>query len=165
VLGFSFMVAIFWLLRNKPPNASTNGSASCSFCRLPGTVWATVATTLENYGIAAGALYSAQHMSAYTEPQLDTITGPSSSPPILPSLWERTSAVGGSFTPWDRASQTEAGGRFCAETAGPCAIRNRSGRNSVSTTHTITARLWRGSHNRLSAVRWGIARKIVTPGF
>jgi inorganic phosphate transporter, PiT family len=54
-------------------------------------------------------------------------------------------------------------GGFCAETAGGISILIASGLGvPVSTTHTITgAIVGVGAANRVSAVRWGIARRIV----
>jgi PiT family inorganic phosphate transporter len=54
-------------------------------------------------------------------------------------------------------------GGFCAETAGGISILIASGLGvPVSTTHTITgAIVGVGAANRISAVRWGIARRIV----
>jgi PiT family inorganic phosphate transporter len=54
-------------------------------------------------------------------------------------------------------------GGFCAETAGGISILIASGLGvPVSTTHTITgAIVGVGAANRVSAVRWGVARRIV----
>jgi PiT family inorganic phosphate transporter len=54
-------------------------------------------------------------------------------------------------------------GGFCAETAGALVILSASRFGiPVSTTHTITgAIVGVGATNRLSAVRWGLASKIV----
>ena len=54
-------------------------------------------------------------------------------------------------------------GGFCAETAGGISILIASGLGvPVSTTHTITgAIVGVGAANRLSAVRWGVATRIV----
>jgi PiT family inorganic phosphate transporter len=54
-------------------------------------------------------------------------------------------------------------GGFCAETAGALSIFLATGFGiPVSTTHTITGAIMGvGATNRLSAVRWGVARRIV----
>ena len=54
-------------------------------------------------------------------------------------------------------------GGFCAETAGAISLFIASGLGvPVSTTHTITgAIVGVGAANRLSAVRWGVAGRIV----
>ena len=54
-------------------------------------------------------------------------------------------------------------GGFCAETAGALALFGASAAGiPVSTTHTITGSIVGvGSTRRLSAVRWGVARRIV----
>jgi PiT family inorganic phosphate transporter len=54
-------------------------------------------------------------------------------------------------------------GGFCAETAGAITLFSASLAGiPVSTTHTITgAIVGVGATNRLSAVRWGIAQRIV----
>jgi PiT family inorganic phosphate transporter len=54
-------------------------------------------------------------------------------------------------------------GGFCAETAGAITLFGTALAGiPVSTTHTITgAIIGVGATNRLSAVRWGVARRIV----
>jgi PiT family inorganic phosphate transporter len=54
-------------------------------------------------------------------------------------------------------------GGFCAETAGAITLFSTALAGiPVSTTHTITgAIVGVGAVNRLSAVRWGVARRIV----
>ena len=88
------------------------------------------------------------------------------------SSWPRTPrsrsarcrAAGGSSTRWGRASpsSTPVGG-FAAETAGAISLFTATHLGvPVSTTHTITgAIIGVGSIRRLSAVRWGVAGRIV----
>jgi PiT family inorganic phosphate transporter len=54
-------------------------------------------------------------------------------------------------------------GGFCAETAGACTLFLATALGiPVSTTHTITGSIMGvGAVNKLSAVRWGVAERIV----
>jgi PiT family inorganic phosphate transporter len=86
-------------------------------------------------------------MAAYTAIGLGTATGG----------WRIVKTMG------SRITKLRPFGGFCAETAGGISILIASSLGvPVSTTHTITgAIVGVGAANRISAVRWGIARRIV----
>ena len=105
-LGFSFMVAVFWILRNKAPQR-----IDAWFRRLQ--LLSAAAYSLghggndaqKTMGIVASALYGAKILTAsQLAGSWGHFTGPSFSPPILPSLSEPISAAGASSTPWAHVS-------------------------------------------------------------
>ena len=66
VLGFSFMVAIFWLLRNKPPQRIDGWFRKLQLLSAAGYSLGHGGNDAQKtMGIVAGALYSAKYMSAY----------------------------------------------------------------------------------------------------
>ena len=88
------------------------------------------------------------------------------------SFWRRTRAIalGTYFGGWrivhtmgSRITKLKPVGGFCAEAAGAITLFSTALAGiPVSTTHTITgAIVGVGAVNRLSAVRWGVARRIV----
>ena len=84
--------------------------------------------------------------------------------PTPPSASARCSAAGGSCARWARKiTRLQPMGGVCAESAAAVTLFFASAKGiPVSTTHTITgAIVGVGSANRLSAVRWGVARRVV----
>ena len=166
VLGFSFMVAIFWLLRNKAPQR-----VDVWFRRLQ--LVSAAAYSLghggndaqKTMGIIATALFGAGFL---TKAELAANWGRFHWPIILAA--NAAIAFGTYFGGWrivhtmgSRITKLKPVGGFCAETAGAITLFSASLAGiPVSTTHTITgAIVGVGATNRLSAVRWGIARRIV----
>src|SRR6266536_342385 len=166
VLGFSFMVAVFWLLRNKSPQR-----VDAWFRRLQ--LLSAAAYSIghggndaqKTMGIIATALFGAGYV---TRSELAGNWGRFHWPIILAA--HAAIALGTYFGGWrivhtmgSRITKLKPVGGFCAETAG--AITRFSASLAgipVSTTHTITgAIVGVGATTRLSAVRWGIARRIV----
>jgi len=106
ILGFTFMVAIYWLLRNKAPR-----KIDAWFRKLQ--LFSAAAYSLghggndaqKTMGIVASALYGAHYLSAQElAGSWGNFTGPSFWQPMPRSRSAPTSAVGASFTPWARAS-------------------------------------------------------------
>ena len=166
VLGFTFMVIVYWLLRNKPPRR-----VDAWFRRLQ--LVSAAAYSLghggndaqKTMGIVAGALYSANLLS---KAQFASTWGPFHWPIILAA--NLAIALGTYFGGWrivhtmgSRITKLKPVGGFCAETAGAITLFGTALAGiPVSTTHTITgAIVGVGSIHRLSAVRWGVARRIV----
>jgi PiT family inorganic phosphate transporter len=165
-LGLVLMVAVFWLLRNKAPQ--------------PIDVWfrklqllSAAAYSLghggndaqKTMGIVAGALYSAKILTAE---QLSGDWGRFHWPIILAA--HASIALGTYLGGWrivhtmgSRITKLRPVGGFCAETAGAITLFSTALAGiPVSTTHTITgAIVGVGATTRLSAVRWGVARRIV----
>jgi PiT family inorganic phosphate transporter len=166
VLGFSFMVAIFWLLRNKPPQ-----KIDVWFRKLQ--LLSAAAYSLghggndaqKTMGIVASALYGAHIL---TQSELRGNWGKFHWPIILAA--HTAIALGTYFGGWrivhtmgSRITKLKPVGGFCAEAAGAITLFSTALAGiPVSTTHTITgAIVGVGATHRLSAVRWGVARRIV----
>ena len=173
--GFSLMVIVYWVFRRVSPH------------RVEGTFrWAQLASSAlfsyshgandaqKTMGIIVGLLATSQAQAAFAAE-----TGPLrffllENPDVVP-LWVEIGAytaisLGTLFGGWrivhtmgSRITKLRPVGGFCAETGGAFAIliATRFG-IPVSTTHTITgAIVGVGATSRLSAVRWGVAGRIV----
>jgi PiT family inorganic phosphate transporter len=163
VLGFTLMVAIFWIFQSTPP-----GRVDHWFRRLQ--LVSAAAYSLghggndaqKTMGIIAGALVAGNYLAldnghlpiplwvilaAHAAIALGTLSGG----------WRIIHTMGSKIT-----KLTPVGG-FAAETAGAISLFTATHLGvPVSTTHTITgAIIGVGSIKRLSAVRWGIAGRIV----
>jgi PiT family inorganic phosphate transporter len=166
VLGFFLMVVIFWLLRNKAPQRIDTW-----FRKLQ--LFSAAAYSLghggndaqKTMGIVATALYGAKYL---TPLELSGNWGRFHWPVILAA--HASIAFGTYFGGWrivhtmgSRITKLKPLGGFCAETAGAITLFTASWSGiPVSTTHTITgAIVGVGATTRLSAVRWGVARRIV----
>ena len=166
VLGFSFMVAVYWILRNKAPQR-----IDAWFRRLQ--LLSAAAYSLghggndaqKTMGIVASALYGAKILTAS---QLAGSWGHYHWPIILAA--HTSIALGTYFGGWrivhtmgTRITKLRPVGGFCAETAGAITLfATALAGIPVSTTHTITgAIVGVGATHRLSAVRWGVATRIV----
>jgi len=166
VLGLVLMVAVYWLLQGKAPQRIDGW-----FRRLQ--LLSAAAYSLghggndaqKTMGIVASALYGAKILSA-AEFQGDW--GRFHWPIILAA--HAAIALGTYLGGWrivhtmgSRITKLKPVGGFCAETAGAITLFSTALAGiPVSTTHTITgAIVGVGSTTRLSAVRWGVARRIV----
>ncbi len=166
VLGFGFMVAVFWLLRDKPPRRI---DAWFRKLQLVSAAFYSLGhggnDAQKTMGIVASALYGAKLMTAS---ELSGSWGHFRWPIILAA--HTAIALGTYFGGWrivhtmgSRITKLKPVGGFCAETAGAITLfATALAGIPVSTTHTITgAIVGVGATNRLSAVRWGVARRIV----
>ena len=166
LLGLILMVSVFWLLRNKAPRR-----IDVWFRKLQ--LLSAAAYSLghggndaqKTMGIVASALYSAKYL---TGQELAGNWGRFHWPIILAA--HTAIALGTYFGGWrivhtmgSRITKLKPVGGFCAETAGAITLFSTALAGiPVSTTHTITgAIIGVGATTRLSAVRWGIARRIV----
>ncbi len=159
IVGAILMVAVSWVFRRVRPQRVDKFfrvgqlASSAAFSLGHGTNDAQ-----KTMGIIALLLYSSGHidhfyvpvwviLAAYTMISLGTLAGG----------WKviRTMGV--------RLTDLKPVGGFCAETAGATMLIGTAlGGIPVSTTHTIAGAIMGvGSTRRLSAVRWGIAGKIV----
>ena len=171
--GFGLMIAVYWIFRRASPHrvdrvfrvAQLGSSALFSFSHGANDAQKTM-------GIIAGLLFSTRELFRL-EPGLLRHFYVQSADQI--PLWVQVSAyimisLGTLFGGWrivhtmgSRITKLRPVGGFCAETGGAFAIliATRLG-IPVSTTHTITgAIVGVGATHRLSAVRWGIAGRIV----
>src|SRR5439155_4459113 len=159
VLGFLIEVAIYWIFRSSPPLRVDH-----IFRRLQLVSAALYSLghgtndAQKTMGIIAGVLFTAGLLKAFTIPvwvilaahaaiALGTLTGG----------WRIIHTMG------TRITKLQPVGGFAAETAGAATLFIASHFGvPVSTTHTITgAIVGVGATRRLSAVRWGVAGRIV----
>jgi PiT family inorganic phosphate transporter len=166
VLALAFTIAVFWLLRNKPPRR-----IDAWFRKLQ--LLSAAAYSLghggndaqKTMGIVAGALYGAHFL---TSAEVAGNWGKFHWPIILAA--HASIALGTYFGGWrivhtmgSRITKLKPVGGFCAEAAGAITLFSTALVGiPVSTTHTITgAIVGVGATHRLSAVRWGVAARIV----
>lgn len=166
VLGFLFMVSVYWIFRRTAPQ-----SVDGLFRKLQ--LLSAAAYSLghgandaqKTMGIIAGALYTGGFMS-----KLDMLGswGRLRWPIILAA--HAAIALGTYLGGWrivktmgQKITKLKPVGGFCAETSGAITLfATALAGIPVSTTHTITgAIVGVGAVHRLSAVRWGIAGRIV----
>jgi inorganic phosphate transporter, PiT family len=166
VLGFGFMVAISWIFQHKSPRQVDKlfrklQLVSAAFYSL-GHGGNDAQKTM---GIVAGALYTAGVMNPH---DFASNWGHWHWPIILAA--NTAIAAGTYFGGWrivhtmgSKITKLKPVGGFCAETAGAITLFGTALAGiPVSTTHTITgAIIGVGTTNRISAVRWGVARRIV----
>jgi len=166
ILAFIFMTTLFWVLRNKPLRR-----IDAWFRKLQ--LVSAAAYSLghggndaqKTMGIVASALFSAKVITAS---ELAGTWGRYHWPIILAA---HTSIALGTYlggwrivhTMGSRITKLKPVGGFCAETAGAITLfATALAGIPVSTTHTITgAIVGVGATHRLSAVRWGVATRIV----
>ncbi len=166
VLGLLFLTAVYWLLRNKAPQQVDKWfrklqliSAACYSLGHGGN------DAQKTMGIVAGALYAAGFMS---KQDMLGNWGRLHWPIILAA--HAAIAAGTYFGGWrivhtmgQKITKLKPVDGFCAESAGAITLFTTALAGiPVSTTHTITgAIVGVGAVHRLSAVRWGVATRIV----
>ncbi len=166
ILGFIFMVGVFWLFRGSAPQ-----TVDVWFRKLQLVSAALYSLghggndAQKTMGIIAGALYAGGIMS---KADLNGNWGIFHWPIILGA--NAAIAAGTYFGGWrivhtmgSKITKLKPVGGFCAETAGAITLFFAAHAGiPVSTTHTITgAIVGVGTTQRLSAVRWGVATRIV----
>jgi PiT family inorganic phosphate transporter len=166
ILGFTFMVTVMWLFKRSAPQ-----NVDRWFRRLQ--LFSAAAYSLghggndaqKTMGIIAGALYTAGYL---TKQEMTSTWGRLHWPIILSA--HAAIAFGTYFGGWrivhtmgSKITKLKPVGGFCAEAAGAITLFGTAQAGiPVSTTHTITgAIVGVGTTHRLSAVRWGVARRIV----
>jgi inorganic phosphate transporter, PiT family len=166
VLALVFTTASYWLMRSTAPRKVDNW-----FRRLQ--LLSAAAYSIghggndaqKTMGIVAGALFTAHYMSPY---DMAHDWGRLKWPIILAA--HAAIAAGTYFGGWrivhtmgSKITKLKPIGGFCAESAGALTLFGTALAGiPVSTTHTITgAIVGVGAVHRLSAVRWGVARRIV----
>jgi len=165
-LGLLFMTAAYWLLRHKAPQQVDGWfrrlqllSAACYSLGHAGN------DAQKTMGIIAGAMYTGGFMS---KQDMLANWGQFHWPIILAA--HAAIAAGTYFGGWrivhtmgQRITKLRPLGGFCAESAGAITLFGTALAGiPVSTTHTITgAIVGVGAVHRFSAVRWGVARRIV----
>jgi PiT family inorganic phosphate transporter len=159
LLGFIFMVTTYWVCRGLPPSRVDR-----YFRKLQ--LLSAAAYSLghggndaqKTMGIIAGAMFAGGLISEFTIPFWVVLAAHAAiALGTLAGGWRIIHTMGSKIT------RLQPVGGFAAETAGAVSLFTATGLGvPVSTTHTITgAIIGVGSTRRLSAVRWGIAGKIV----
>jgi PiT family inorganic phosphate transporter len=159
VLGFGLMTAIYWLFRGFAPSRVDRWFRRLQL--LSASLYSLghgANDAQKTMGIIAGVLFAAgyiQHfyiplwvvLSAHAAIALGTLSGG----------WRIIHTMGSKIT------RLQPVGGFAAETAGAVSLFTATALGvPVSTTHTITgAIVGVGATRRLSAVRWGVAGRIV----
>ncbi len=166
VLGWSFMITIYWLLRDKAPQRIDGWFRKLQLLSAAAYSLGHGGNDAQKtMGIVASALYGAHYLSAR---ELAGNWGKFHWPIILAA--HLSIALGTYFGGWrivhtmgSRITKLKPVGGFCAEAAGAITLFSTALAGiPVSTTHTITgAIVGVGATHRLSAVRWGVARRIV----
>ncbi len=166
VLGLALMVAVSWIFKDKGPR-----QVDSWFRRLQLLSAASYSLghggndAQKTMGIMAGALYAGKFI---TSQELTGDWGRFHWPIIVGALG--AISLGTYFGGWrivhtmgSKITKLKPVGGFCAEAAGAVTLFLATHLGiPVSTTHTITgAIIGVGSTQRLSAVRWGVAQRIV----
>jgi PiT family inorganic phosphate transporter len=159
-LGFGFMIAVVWLARRATPSR--------------------VDRTFRRLQLGSAALYSLGHGTNDAQKTMGIIAavlfangylGPTFSVPYWVVLIAHAAIAAGTLaggwrivkTMGMRITKLQPVGGFCAEAAAAISILGVSFAGiPVSTTHTISGAIMGvGATRRLSAVRWGVATRIV----
>ena len=166
VLGLAFMIAAHWILQHKPPQQVDKWFRKLQLLSAAAYSLGHGGNDAQKtMGIVAGALYTAGFMS---KSDMLASWGRFHWPIILAA--HAAIAAGTYFGGWrivrtmgQRITKLKPIGGFCAESAGAITLFGTALAGiPVSTTHTITgAIVGVGAVHRLSAVRWGVAGRIV----
>lgn len=165
-IGFSLMVAILWIVRRKTPGQVDKLFRSLQLLSAAAVSFAHGGNDAQKtMGIVAGALFTAGYM---TKQEMLTTWGHYHWPIILAA--NAAIALGTYFGGWrivhtmgSKITKLKPVGGFAAETASAVTLFGTALAGiPVSTTHTITGSIVGvGATHRLSAVRWGVAQRIV----
>ena len=166
VLGFGFMVAISWIFRRKSPRQVDKWFRKLQLLSAAAYSLGHGGNDAQKtMGIVAGALFTGHIISQY---DITHDWGRFHWPIIIAA--NAAIAAGTYFGGWkivhtmgSKITKLKPVGGFCAETAGAITLFGTALAGiPVSTTHTITgAIIGVGTTQRLSAVRWGVATRIV----
>ncbi len=166
ILGFIFMVSVYWIFRRSAPQPVDRLFRKLQLLSAAAYSLGHGANDAQKtMGIIAGALYTGGFMS---RSDMLGSWGHLRWPIILAA--HAAIALGTYLGGWrivktmgQRITKLKPVGGFCAETAGAVTLFTTALAGiPVSTTHTITgAIVGVGAVHRLSAVRWGIAGRIV----
>ena len=166
VLGFLFMLSVYWIFRRSAPQTVDHLFRKLQLLSAAGYSLGHGANDAQKtMGIIAGALYTGGFMS---RSDMVGTWGRLHWPIILSA--HAAIAAGTYFGGWrivktmgQKITKLKPVGGFCAETAGALTLFGTAVAGiPVSTTHTITgAIVGVGAVHRLSAVRWGVAGRII----
>ena len=166
ILGLLFMTSMYWLLQRKAPQKVDKWFRKLQLLSAAAYSLGHGGNDAQKtMGIVASALYTAGYMS---KEEIVGDWGHYHWPIILAA--HAAIAAGTYFGGWrivqtmgQKITKLKPIGGFCAETAGAITLFGTAVAGiPVSTTHTITgAIVGVGTSHRLSAVRWGVATRIV----
>ncbi|HEU5403135.1 MAG TPA: inorganic phosphate transporter [Terriglobales bacterium] len=166
VLGWFFMICMYWILRNRAPQTVDKWFRKLQLLSAAAySIGHGGNDAQKTMGIVAGALYTS---GLITKAEMAGNWGIYHYPIILAA--NGAIALGTYFGGWrivhtmgSKITKLKPVGGFCAETAGAITLFGTALAGiPVSTTHTITgAIVGVGTTHRLSAVRWGVATRIV----
>lgn len=166
VLGFIFMLSVYWIFRRSAPQTVDRLFRKLQLLSAAAYSLGHGANDAQKtMGIIAGALYTGGFM---TKADMIGNWGRLHWPIILSA--HAAIALGTYFGGWrivktmgQKITKLRPVGGFCAETAGALTLFGTALAGiPVSTTHTITgAIVGVGAVHRLSAVRWGVAGRII----
>ncbi len=165
-IGFTLMLAILWMARRRTPGQVDKLFRSLQLLSAAGVSFAHGGNDAQKtMGIVAGALFTAGYISQH---EMATTWGYYHWPIILAA--HAAIALGTYFGGWrivhtmgSKITKLKPVGGFAAETASAITLFGTALAGiPVSTTHTITGSIVGvGATHRLSAVRWGVAQRIV----
>lgn len=160
LLGFTLMLSVFWIFKNVPIFRVDKGFRV-------GQLFSAAAYSLghggndaqKTMGIITAVLVAADMIPKTNEPPVWVVLAAHSAIALgtLTGGWRIVKTMG------SKIAKLQPVGGFCAETAGAITlfVATKFG-IPVSTTHTITgAIVGVGATKRLSAVKWGVAGRIV----
>jgi PiT family inorganic phosphate transporter len=166
IIALALMVASAWILRRRTPRQVDRTFRILQFISSAGVSFAHGGNDAQKtMGIVAGALFTGGYMSAK---EMNTDWGRFHYPIIFAAYL--AIALGTYFGGWrivhtmgNKITKLKPLGGFCAESAAAITLVGTALWGiPVSTTHTISgAIIGVGSTQRFSAVRWGVARRIV----
>ena len=165
-IGFSAMIIVYWLFRRKSPRQVDTVFRNLQLLSAAGVSLAHGGNDAQKtMGIVAGALFTGGYI---TQKEMIGNWGKFHWPIIL--MAHTAMGLGTYFGGWrivhtmgSKITKLKPVGGFCAETGSAITLFGTALAGiPVSTTHTITgAIIGVGATQRLSAVRWGVARQIV----
>jgi PiT family inorganic phosphate transporter len=166
LLAFTLMVAVFWIFRKSAPRKVDSWFRVLQLLSSAGVSFAHGSNDAQKtMGIVISALVAAKLLTPH---QAATDWGPFHTPVIIAAYL--AISLGTYFGGWrivqtmgTKITKLKPVGGFCAETAAAVTlVMTAIWGIPVSTTHTITGSIIGvGATHRLSAVRWGVARRIV----
>ena len=158
-LGFLIMVATLWIFQRSSPRRVDRMFRKLQlFSAAAYSLGHGTNDAQKTMGIIASVLYTAGYLKVFTIPTWVILAAHTAiSLGTLSGGWRIIHTMGSKIT------RLEPVGGFAAETAGAITLFLASSFGvPVSTTHTITgAIIGVGATRRLSAVRWGVAQRIV----
>jgi len=164
ILGYMVMAAVMWIFRRSSPHRVDVLFRRLQLVSAAAYSWGHGTNDAQKtMGVIALVLVASGHLAKlpnghlYIPPEIKILCAAAIALGTMSGGWRIVKTMG------LRITKLKPVGGFCAESAGAITIIGASLAGiPVSTTHTITgAIVGVGATNRLSAVRWGVAGRIV----